>query len=77
MTRDEWRITFGNNLSDILEEVDISQNQLAKECGLSIGSISNYVNGWSAPSIPALINMSYTLDVSVDELVDVGELIVD
>lgn len=77
MTRDEWRVIFGNNLSDVLEEVGISQNQLAKECRLSTGSISDYVNGWSTPNIPTLINMAYTLDVSVDELVDVGECIDD
>lgn len=77
MTRDEWRIIFGNNLSDVLEEVGISQNQLAKECGVSAGSISDYVNGWSTPNIPTLINMIYAMDISVDELVDVDERIDD
>lgn len=75
MTKNEWRAIFGDNLSDLLEDFDMSQKQLAKECNLSTGSISGYINKWSVPSITAIINMSYTLDVSVDDLVDFGDRI--
>ena len=75
MTRDEWRIIFGDNLHDILTSYGMSQNQLAKESGLSIGTISDYVNKWTVPNIPAIINMAYSLDVNVEELTDFGDRI--
>ena len=77
MTRDEWRTTFGGNLVDLINEVGISQNQLAKDSSISSSSISGYINKWSAPSVIAIVNMAYALNVSVDELIDFGEGIDD
>lgn len=73
MTRSEWTDIFGDNLSSILEDQGMSQNQLAKDSGVSIGMISDYVNKFSAPGIFAAINMSYALDIDIDELLDFGE----
>lgn len=73
MTRGEWKDIFGNNLNDLLQEKGFSQRQLAKDSGISMGAISDYVNKFTAPSIFAVINMAYTLDIDIDELIDFGE----
>ena len=75
MTKDEWKKIFGDNLSALLEEKNISQSQLAKDSGVSTGMISDYINKQSMPGIPAIINMAYALDVDVNELIDFDERI--
>lgn len=73
MTHDEWRIVFGDNLKSILQDYNMSQNELATITGLSPGTISDYVNGWAAPSIFSVVNIAHALDVDIDELVDTGD----
>jgi transcriptional regulator with XRE-family HTH domain len=75
MTRDEWKITFGDNLSGVLHDIRMSQNELAKLSDLSPGMISDYINGWSAPSVFAINNIAHVLDIDIDELVDMGDTI--
>ena len=75
MTQGEWKTEFGDNLTSLLREKGFSQNQLAKDSGVSIGMISDYVNKFAAPNIFAVINMAYSLDVDIDDLVDFGEMI--
>lgn len=75
MTQGEWKTEFGDNLVSLLREKGFSQNQLAKDSGVSIGMISDYVNKFAAPNIFAVINMAYSLDVDIDDLVDFGEMI--
>jgi transcriptional regulator with XRE-family HTH domain len=73
MTQHEWRETFGDNLDDILQEKGVTQAQLARDTGISVGRISEYINRRSTPSIFAIINMAYALDMDVGELVDFGD----
>lgn len=73
MTQSEWKHVFGNNLSDILEEKGMSQAQLARDSGVSMGMISDYINKRSVPGIFAVINMAYALDMEVSELIDFGD----
>lgn len=75
MTQDEWKIIFGENLDSILKDRNMSQKELAKMCDISQGMISDYINGFRAPNIFAIINIAYVLDVDIDELVDVGDYI--
>lgn len=75
MTQGEWKTEFSDNLVSLLREKGFSQNQLAKDSGVSIGMISDYVNKFAAPNIFAVINMAYSLDVDIDDLVDFGEMI--
>ena len=75
MTRNEWRITFGDNLSDILKDAKVTQKEFAKDSGLSVGSVSDYINKWTVPNVPAILNMAYALDMEVDDLVDFGDRI--
>lgn len=70
MTQLEWRETFSDNLIDILEEKGMTQAQLARDSGLSASRINDYIKCNATPSIFAVINMAYALDMSVDELVD-------
>ena len=75
MTQTEWREIFGGNLASILEERKMSQAQLAREAGLSTSRISDYINGWSTPSIFATINIAHALDINIDELINFDERI--
>ena len=75
MTQDEWKFSFGENLYSTLKDRNISQKELAKMCDISQGMISDYINGFRAPNIFAIINIAYVLDVDIDELVDVGDYI--
>ena len=75
MTQDEWKFMFGENLDSILKDRNMSQKELAKMCDISQGMISDYINGFRAANIFAIINIAYVLDVDIDELVDVGDYI--
>lgn len=73
MKQSEWKSTFSDNLSDILIEKGMSQAQLARDSGVSMAMISDYINKRSVPGIFAVINMAYALDMDVNELVDFGD----
>lgn len=75
MTLKEWTNIFGENLADLMEEKHITQQELAKASGLSIGSINAYIHAQSPPGIKAIINLSYALDVDLMELLDFGDTI--
>ena len=75
MTQEEWRDIFGSNLASILRDRNMSQNELAKETGLSTSRISDYIHGYSSPSVFAVINMAYALDVDAGEFIDFEESI--
>lgn len=75
MTQNEWRRIFSNNLMDILDEKGMSQSHLARDTGLSISRISDYINERSTPTIFAIINIAYALDMDISELVDFDERI--
>lgn len=75
MTQEEWKDTFGDNLASILQEQGMTQNELAKATGLSTSRISDYIHGYSAPSIFAIINMAYVLELDIGEFVDFGETV--
>ena len=75
MTQEEWKDIFGANLATILQEQGMTQNELAKATGLSSSRISDYIHGYSAPSIFAVINMAYALGISISEFIDFDESI--
>lgn len=75
MTQSEWRNIFGNNLIDILHEKGMTQSDLARDTGLSVSRISDYIHETATPTIYALINIAYALDMDVGELVDFDERI--
>jgi transcriptional regulator with XRE-family HTH domain len=75
MTQTQWRNVFGDNLADILRDKGMSQAQLARDSGLSVSRISDYINKFSTPTIFALINIAYALDMELSELADFDERI--
>ena len=75
MTIKEWTEIFGDNLSDLMEERNITQRELSKLSGVSIGAINAYMQKKSPPGIKAILNLSYALDVDLSELIDFGDTI--
>lgn len=76
MTQTEWRNIFADNLASILEDAGMSQAQLAREAGLSVSRINDYINKNATPTIFAVINIAYALDMDVSELVDFDDRII-
>lgn len=76
MSEQEWLDIFGDNLRDILIETGYSQKDLAETTGLSEGAISSYIHKKRMPCIRALINISYELGISLDELMDFDDRII-
>jgi transcriptional regulator with XRE-family HTH domain len=70
MTQTEWRKCFSINLVDILQEKGMSQAALARDAGISVSRVNEYINLKATPSIFAIINIAYALDMDVGELVD-------
>lgn len=75
MTLKEWTEVFGDNLVDLMEHKKMTQQELSKMSGVSIGSINAYIHKQSPPGIKAVINLSYALDVDLNELLDFGDTI--
>ena len=75
MTGNEWLEEFSDNLMLLIKEKKYTQEEVAREAGLSDSALSSYINGIRKPGIKAVINISYVLDCSIDELVDFDEMI--
>lgn len=73
MTETEWLYLFGRNLTQMIYSYGMTQKELADATGLSTASINAYINGRKMPGVKALINISYVLNCTIDELVDFGE----
>lgn len=70
MSEQEFVETIASNLIGFMEERNMSQNQLAKRCGLTQAAINNYINARRMPTGAALCNLAYGLGVTIDELID-------
>lgn len=75
MSEIEFMDIFGDNLRDLMIEVGIGQNQLAREIGVSGATISRYINKQRIPSLPAFINICIALDCDADDLVPMYDFI--
>lgn len=75
MSREEFMQLFSENLRKKMKEAKMTRIKLSKKTGICIQSISNYTNMHTTPSIENLINISYALDCTIDELVDFGDTI--
>ena len=71
----EWLNHFGEILSEYLADYRITQAQLAEMTGLSEPTISSYINCRRMPGVKAILNIAYALNVSLDELIDYGQMI--
>lgn len=75
MAEQEWINIFGDNLSDMLKDANMTQRELADAAGISEAIISDYINKRKAPGLKALINISLVMSCSLDELMDFEEMI--
>ena len=73
MTEVEWIDIFANNLRDILKDRKMSQKELANEIWVSEATVSRYINKQRMPSIKHILEISYALNIDVNELIDFGE----
>jgi transcriptional regulator with XRE-family HTH domain len=63
---------FIDKLHELLEDNRISKNRLAKEIGISEGTIRSWENG-KYPTIEKLIKISQYFSISTDELLCINE----
>ena len=77
MSQQEWLDIFGDNLSSILEEQRISQKELSRLTGLSESTISRYINKLQMPNMRAIINISYALNWSFEDMLNYGSMLED
>ena len=77
MSQQEWLDIFGDNLASILEEQRISQKELSRLTGLSESTISRYINKLQMPNVRAIINISYALNWSFEDMLNYGSMLED
>lgn len=75
MSEVEWMRIFGGNLKEIMDEQGYTQKDLAEATGLSEGSISNYVNARTMPTVRAIINLSFELGIGFEDFINFGDRI--
>ena len=75
MSQQEWLDVFGDNLASILEEQRISQKELSRLTGLSESTISRYINKLQMPNMRAIINISYALNWSFEDMLNYGSML--
>ena len=75
MSESEWIDIFSKNLREIMNDYRYTQRDLADTLGVAESTVSRYLKGQMAPSIFAVINMSYALGCTIDELIDFGDRI--
>ena len=81
---DRYRGTFQDNLSDLLDAktkpkrgeydyITVSQNQVAKEIGVSNATLSSWKSGEKVPNGESLLRLALYFDVSIDWLFGLSE----
>ena len=75
MSQQEWLDVFGDNLLSILEEEGVSQKELSRLTGLSESTISRYINKSQMPNVRAIINISYVLNWSFEDMLNYGSML--
>lgn len=73
MSEQEWLNIFGDNLRDMLIDAKMTQRDLADDTGLAESTISQYINKQRMPTVRAIINIAYSLDCDMNDLLDFGD----
>lgn len=71
-----WMHIFRENLTRLMIEARMNQVQLSDASGISQATISKYLNGLQMPTAPSIVNLSYALGCSTDELIDFGSRVI-
>ena len=69
MSEVEFIDIFGDNLRSLMEERGYSQRELAKESMINHATISRYLYKERMPTAKSLVNLAFTLECDLDELV--------
>ena len=64
----EFICIFADNLSDIMDEVGISQRQLAKKAHITEAALSRYLNKHRMPNMRTFMNLCYALQCEYSDL---------
>lgn len=64
----EFVCIFADNLSDIMDEVGISQRQLAKKAHITEAALSRYLNKQRMPNMRTFMNLCYALQCEYSDL---------
>ena len=75
MSEVEFIDIFADNLRDMMEDVRISQRELAKEAMLSRITINRYLNKKMMPSLRAIINICYVLNCNLYDILPACNMI--
>lgn len=75
MSEVEFMDIFGDNLRDLMEEVGVGQNELAREIGVNNSTISYYINKKRMPTLRAFVNICIALECDMDDLVPMYDYI--
>lgn len=67
---------FGKNLKAELEDTCETLEELSEDSGISVSTLSKYINGTQMPSLTAFINILCALDLEPEDLVDFNRRVV-
>lgn len=67
---------FGKNLKVAFKESGMTLNELSYDTGISISTLSRYMNGLQMPSLKEFVNIMCVLDLEPEELVDFNRKVV-
>lgn len=67
---------FGENLKVELKDARETLEELSEDTGISIASLSRYINGHQMPSLKEFINIMCALDLEPEDLVDFSRRVV-
>ncbi|WP_048592055.1 helix-turn-helix domain-containing protein [Clostridium massiliodielmoense] len=68
------KITTGKKIKKIRTTKNLTQNELSKLAGISEISIRKYENGERTPKYETILKIAKALDVTINDLMDFGEL---
>lgn len=71
----EWLDIFADNLRDIMIEWGDNQTSLAEAAGITQSALSQYLSKKRMPNLRTIINLSYALNMTIDELIDFGDML--
>ncbi len=71
----EFICIFADNLSDIMDEVGISQRQLAKKAHITEAALSRYLNKQRMPNMKTFMNLCYALQCEYSDLLPTYSLV--
>ncbi|MCB5381020.1 helix-turn-helix domain-containing protein [Blautia glucerasea] len=71
----EFICIFADNLSDIMDEVGISQRQLAKKAHITEAALSRYLNKQRMPNMRTFMNLCYALQCEYSDLLPMYSMV--